>query len=97
MEFWSRDLLFIPYRTRNKVHDKKERKKEKMMWKEVAKDEKLELGMWEISVRDLGPRTFESNLVRLPGRLRASKISIPEWLYMIGRKMHPLLQNIFNS
>lgn len=92
MEFWSRDLLFIPYRTRNKVHDLK-----KMMWKEVAKGEKLGLGMWEISVRDLGPRTFESNLVRLPGRLRDSKISIHEWLYMVGRKMYPLLQNIFNS
>lgn len=62
--------------------------KKKMMWKEVAKGEKLELGMWEISVRDLGPRTFESNLVRLPGRLRASKIGIPEWLYMVGRKIY---------
>lgn len=66
---------------------KKKKKKEKMMWKEVVKGEKL--GMWEISIKDLGPRTFENNLVRLPGRLRASKISIPEWLYMVGRKMHP--------
>lgn len=91
MEFWSRDLLFIPYRTRNKIHDKKKKGKNDM--ERVAKGEKLELGMWEISVKDLGLRAFESNLVRL----RASKISIPEWLYMIGRKMHPLLKNIFNS
>lgn len=69
----------------------------RMMWKEVAKGEKFGLGMWEISVRDLGPRTFESNLVKLPGRLRASNISIHEWLYMVGRKIYPLLQNIFNS
>ena len=60
----------------------------KVMWKEVENSEKLE----EISVRDVGKRILESNLVRLPGRLRASKVSVPEWMCMVGRKMHPSLK-----
>lgn len=37
------------------------------MWKEAEKGEKLE----KIRVMEEGWRTFHSNLVRLPGRLRA--------------------------
>lgn len=37
-----------------------------VMWKEVEKGEKLE----KISIREVGERIFQSNLVRLPDRLR---------------------------
>lgn len=36
-------------------------------WKEVEKGESLE----KISIREVGKRNFWSDLVRLPGRLRA--------------------------
>lgn len=60
----------------------------KVMWKEVENGEKLE----DISVRDVGKRTFESHLDRLPGRMRVSKVSVPEWMCMVGRKMHRSLK-----
>ena len=38
-----------------------------VMWKEVKNGKKLE----EVSPRKMGKRTFQNNLVRFPGRLRA--------------------------